>query len=69
MNIFKKNSFRNDLHTPLLPYLDTQRLKCKNSKYLKMSTMVCKKIFLMQANKLFCTGCLKIAFEDEGMKR
>ena len=33
--IFSKNSFRNEVHTPFLPYFDTQHLMCKNLHFVR----------------------------------
>ena len=74
--IFSENSVKNDLHTPFLPYYDTQHLICKKFNfvrrrvpeqkivwYLKLiSIKVCKKIFLIKAKKkICCTWCPKSA--------
>ena len=67
LNIFQ-NSFRNELHASFLPYYDTQHLIYKNSYFVRrgvpwylkiISTRVYKKIFLIKAKILFCTGCPK----------
>ena len=73
--IFSNNFFRNELHSPFLPYFDTQHLICKklimfiggsqncnkkNEWYLKIiSIRVCKKIFLIRAKKNSVLGVPK----------
>ena len=54
--IFSKNSFRNELHEPFLPYFDTQHLICKKFNFVCRGVQGEKHYFVLGVPKVLYRG-------------